>query len=105
MKGDSDTLAGLILEYLGEIPTKNTIVHLLDINFLHFALFLFLICAGILMLVSKLTTPQSMEALRTVTFQKKDEWTFKFTKDVTLTILLILCVLMLWLLFSPWGIA
>ena len=57
---------GIITVYDGSL-----IDFLLDINFLHFALFLFLICAGILMLVSKLTTPQSMEVLRTVTFQRR----------------------------------
>lgn len=76
----------------------------LGINFLHFALFLFLICAAILMIVSKMGEPQSAESLELVTFQKTTGRQFRLNSDVVLTILLILCVLILWLIFSPWGI-
>lgn len=77
----------------------------LGINFLHFALFLFIFCALVLMLVSKMGQPQSPESLKMVTFQKSASRGRKFSTDVILTIVLILLVLMLWWLFSPLGIA
>jgi SSS family solute:Na+ symporter len=78
----------------------------IGINFLHFAIFLFFFCASILMIVSKLSTPQSLESLELVTFKsRKLRPSFKWSTDMTLTIVLIGLVLMLWTLFSPWGIA
>ena len=78
----------------------------LGINFLHFALFLFLFCAFILMVVSKMGQPQSAESLQLVTFQKQaDRPNFQWSSDVTLTVILIALVLVLWWLFSVWGIA
>ncbi len=78
----------------------------LGINFLHFALFLFIFCAGILMMVSKMSSPQPLKDLELVTFQKTTSTgSFKFTSDVILTIVLIGFVLILWTVFSTWGIA
>jgi SSS family solute:Na+ symporter len=78
----------------------------LNINFLHFATFLFLFCAATLMVISKLGQPQSEEILRLVTFQKITlKMKFKWSTDIVLTIVLIILVLMLWWLFSPLGIA
>ncbi len=79
--------------------------YFLGINFLHFALFLFLFCSAILMIVSKMGIPQPEASLELVTFQKRGiAGGFKFTTDVKLTIVLVVLVLMLWLLFSPLGI-
>jgi SSS family solute:Na+ symporter len=78
----------------------------LEINFLHFALFLFLFCAAILMVVSKMGQPQPAEMLALVTFQKQTEpRKIKWSSDIILTVFLIVMVLLLWWLFSPWGIA
>jgi len=78
----------------------------LGINFLHFALFLFIFCALILMMVSKMSEPQPAETLALVTFQKPSERAkFKWSSDATITVVLIGCVLLLWWLFSAWGIA
>lgn len=78
----------------------------LGINFLHFALFLFILCAIILMVVSKLSTPQPAEVLALVTFQKQEGTrSWKWSSDAILTVVLIGLVLLLWLIFSPWGIA
>ena len=78
----------------------------LGINFLHFALFLFLFCASILMLISKWNPSTLSGELELVTFIKgksilKNPW----FRDRVLTIVLIALVLFLWLLFSPWGMA
>ncbi|MEH6511666.1 MAG: sodium:solute symporter [Maribacter arcticus] len=78
----------------------------LGINFLHFALFLFLLCAVILMVVSKMGQPQPAEMLELVTFKRRSERPkVKWSSDATLTVILIGLVLALWWLFSTWGIA
>lgn len=101
----------LVTEFLSKegilVVSEHSILgQLLAINFLHFALLLFVICAVILMVVSKTTVPQSEEMLRYVTFQKRDRSKpFKWTTDIVLTLILILLVLILWWIFSSWGIA
>lgn len=78
----------------------------LGINFLHFALFLFLFCALILMVVSKTAPAQPVELLDLVTFKKRAERPgFKWSSDMALTVVLIALVLLLWGVFSTWGIA
>jgi len=101
----------LVVEFLANEGTitvaKDSLLGMfLGINFLHFALFLFLFCAVILMVVSKMGHPQPAELLELVTFQKRGERPkFKWTSDVSLTVVLIVLVLVLWWLFSAWGIA
>jgi len=78
----------------------------LGINFLHFALFLFILCAAILMLVSKFSSPQAGKDLSMVTFQQRaGTANWQWSTDAILTVVLIGLVLLLWLIFSPWGIA
>ena len=70
------------------------------------ALFLFILCAAILMLVSKFTTAPVDKDLSLVTFQERDGTASRqWSTDAILTVVLIGLVLMLWLIFSPWGIA
>ena len=79
---------------------------MLDINFLHYALYLFLFSGALMMLVSKLGVPESPEKLRLVTFHKSDfQGKFTFTSDVWWSIALVTMVLFLWFLFSSWGLA
>ncbi len=79
---------------------------LIDINFLHFAILLFIISTSILMIVSKLGLAQDPEQLRMVTFDKSTlNLKFKFSTDTVLTLILIAMVLLLWVIFSPLGIA
>ena len=100
----------LIMEFISGngsflIESDSWIAYFLEINFLHFALFLFLFCSGVLIVVSKLTKPQPATDLVLVTFQKRtSKSSFKWTLDVGLSIVLILAVLCLWMLFSPFGI-
>ena len=101
----------LVLEFMSNegaiIVAEDSLLGLfLGINFLHFALFLFLFCALVLMAVSKMGQAQSPEFLELVTFQKRTAGVkFKWSTDSILTIILIVAVLSLWLLFSEWGIA
>lgn len=77
-------------------------------NFLHFAIFLFLVCTVVLIGVS-LTAPQhSAEKLLNVTYVRPASGVRSFhpgNSDFWLTLLLIACVLTIWLVFSPWGLA
>ena len=78
---------------------------MLGINFLHYALYLFLFSGALMMIISKMGVPESAEKLRLVTFQKSDfKKKFKFTPDVMWTILLIALVLLIWFVFSPLGL-
>ncbi len=99
----------LVMEFMNnngsiQVGADSPLAYFLEINFLHFALFLFLFCSGVLMVVSKLGTPQSAASLAMVTFQKKENMAFKWTSDTVLTVLLVVLVLLLWLIFSPLGV-
>ncbi len=101
-------VARLVLEFMSNnesivVAKGSALAYFLDINFLHFALFLFLFCSALLMLVSKMTAPQPEAELALVTFQKKTT-SFKWSTDVSLTIILVVLVLVLWWIFSPLGI-
>lgn len=79
---------------------------MLDINFLHYALFLFLFCSAVLLVASRFSPPQPEKDLRLVTFQKSDKSAgFQLSTDMLLTIILIAAVLFIWALFSPLGLA
>jgi SSS family solute:Na+ symporter len=100
----------LVTEFLAkegvlQIDEGSILARLLSINFLHYALFLFLFCAVVLILVSLTAPRQSGEQLKLVTYQKqRGEEVKGFKLDFGLTILLIAAVLALWILFSPLGL-
>jgi SSS family solute:Na+ symporter len=100
----------LVMEFMSNnnsivVAEGSALEYFLGINFLHFAAFLFLFCSALLMVVSKLSTPQSEASLELVTFQKGARATpFKWTTDVVLTIVLVILVLILWGIFSPLGL-
>jgi SSS family solute:Na+ symporter len=76
-----------------------------DINFLHFAFILFLVCTFILVVVSYLTSPppsQKLEGLtiHTTTKEIKVEDKSWRKRDFILSILLILLVGIIWVYFS-----
>lgn len=101
----------LVLEYLNaegilSIAESSILYLFIDINFLHFAIVLFIISTLILMGISKLGKQQDAEQLKLVTFDKTElNLKFKFSTDVVLTLVLIGMVLLLWIIFSPLGIA
>ena len=99
----------LVTEFMSKegiivVDTGSLLHILLEINFLHYALILFLFCGSVLMLVSRFSEQQSDETLKSVTFERGSIRP-KLSTDVVLTILLLLSVLILWLIFSPVGIA
>ncbi len=96
--------ARLILEL-----TKGSMSGLLywyaDINFLHFAVFLFAICTAVLVGVSLLTRPETDEKLSGLTFSTSsadpglESGTAWRRTDLILSILLVIAVATVWLIF------
>ncbi len=99
----------LVLEALdaNEKLVEGSLFHYIaEINFLHFALFMFLLCSIILILVSYTAPRHSDEKLKNVTFERSVEEISLFqNRDFWLTIGLIFLVIVIWLIFSPLGIA
>ena len=100
----------LVTEYLSkegiiDIAPTGILQIMLDINFLHYAIYLFIFSVLVLMIFSKMGTPKKADLLKLVTFNKEElQVKFTWSTDVILTILLIACVLFLWIIFSPLGI-
>ena len=103
-----------ILRLITEFLSKEGIINvaedsllgtMLGINFLHYALILFIFSTTVLMIVSKTGKPQDEGLLSQVTFQKRKKSGFRWSADVVLTLILIILVLVLWAVFSSWGIA
>jgi SSS family solute:Na+ symporter len=100
----------LVMEFMSNnksiVVSEDSILgYFLSINFLHFALFLFLFCTAVLMIVSKMSVSQSEKSLELVTFQRGTKAsTFKWTTDVVLSIVLAVLVFILWVVFSPLGV-
>lgn len=101
-------IARLVTEFMANegslvVSEGSVLAWLLDINFLHYALFLFLICSGILIIFSKLL-PDSKPIPAFLTMQKGENLGTNVRTDKLLTVILIICVLFLWWLFSPFGL-
>jgi len=89
---NKDLLSGLLYAYA-------------DINFLHFALFLFVICSAVLILVSFTSPAPEAAKLAGLTYgsggQKKREFDPVWRrKDLLLSIVLVICVGLVWIYFS-----
>ena len=102
-------ISRLVADYLKNegvlIPSKGSVLEVfLGINFLHYALMLFLFSAAILIIVSRITSQPVTEQAAALTLRKAGVGRIGLA-DVLLTVFLILAVLMLWIVFSPLGIA
>jgi solute:Na+ symporter, SSS family len=77
-----------------------------DINFLHFAAFLFLACSVILVVVSLATRPQPREQVEPLTFRPMPSWAEAKTRaaewrtELVLSGLLVAAVAVIWVYFS-----
>ncbi|NQT96794.1 MAG: sodium/solute symporter [Candidatus Marinimicrobia bacterium] len=77
-----------------------------NINFLHFAILLFLICSGVLIGVSLVTKQAPITKLVGLTYSTKEKPTTAplnshwFRKDFIFSILLVVCVGLIWIYFS-----
>jgi SSS family solute:Na+ symporter len=88
------------------VPEGGVLDFFLSINFLHYAIVLFVFSTIVLFGFSKLGKPKDPAILDTVTFAENERAVrFKWTSDTVLTVILIALVLLIWLLFSPWGLA
>ncbi len=79
-----------------------------SINFLHFAIFLFIVSAIIMVTVSRTAPAYGPEKLKNVTYERTEDHTEAFTfanRGFWITILIIAGVLAIWFIFSPLGIA
>ena len=100
----------LVTEFLSKegvlIVTDDSILGmLLSINFLHYAIILFVFSAFLLAFVSMMGKPQEEALLREVTFDRSRKVKFRWSTDVILTAVLLVLVFILWWIFSPMGIA
>lgn len=73
-----------------------------DINFLHFAALLFVICTAVLVLVSLVTPAPARAQIEGLTYQttRAGEARPKATMEAVLSVLLVLSVIALWIYFS-----
>ncbi len=102
-------LARLLLE-LNKGSLEGLIFWYADINFLHFAIFLFVICSAVLVLVSLTSPADSDEKLAGLTYATPippegavvvpDSDPIWRRKDLILTALLIVCVIAVWVYFN-----
>ncbi len=101
----------LVLEYLAgadimQFSQGSLFNLLLEINFLHYAILLFLISVTILVTVSKLTPPPNLNQIQGLCLQTSEKRKIVWSSmDVRLSMGLIGLVLILWFVFSKWGIA
>ena len=87
--------------------TPNFIYKLAKMNFLHFALMLFLICSIVMILVSLLTKAPNYEKIKDLVYSRTSEEdkehistrTFRKSEDKMLSIILVLIVIILWVSF------
>ncbi len=103
--------ARLFFEFLvnnGKIAVGSSplIESFVAINFLHFALYLFILSAIILFTFSQLRPSASEAQLEGLIYSRIGDKFFEAKrKDIILTILLIVIVICIWIIFSPLGIA
>ena len=95
---------------MGEHHSQNPIgfaplATLAEINFLHFAVFLFILCSFVLILVSRATAEPEMASLRGLTYRYTEKVTLT-KSDITsrrlniiFSVLLVATVVTLWIIF------
>jgi solute:Na+ symporter, SSS family len=95
---------GRLAAELGKGSLDGLLLSYATMNFLHFAVFLFVVCSVILVVVSLLTPPPPPEKLQGITFATKAaaETTSNAAwrrRDMILSVVLIICVLAVWIYF------
>ena len=98
---------GRLVAELGKSRLDGLLYTYADINFLHFAVVLFVICTTILVVVSLLTAPPPEEKVAGLTFatmsraEKEETRSSPWVRrDFVLSVLLLACVAALWIYFS-----
>ncbi len=104
-------LLRLVLEYMkntNALAPGSVLDSFASINFLHFAIILFVISAVIMLVVSRTAPAYGPEKLKNVTYERTEDMTEAFSfanRDFWITILIIAVVFAIWFIFSPLGIA
>ena len=89
----------------GEVASDSLIAQFVDINFLHFALILFAICAITMYSVSLSAPAPSMDKIGELVYKRSAKRASSGKRqDAILTIILVVLVLFIWAVFSPWGL-
>ena len=94
---------GRLLAELNKGSLEGILFTFADINFLHFAVFLFVVCTAVLVGVSLVTPPPSAEQVEGLTLGSAGggrQVGRGRTRDVVLTVGLVACVAGLWIYFS-----
>jgi SSS family solute:Na+ symporter len=102
---------GRLVAELNKASLRGPILFYADINFLHFAVLLFLICTAALVLVSLATAPPPYQKVAGLTYGLADAATDRpegprgtdprwRRTDLILSVVLVLCVLLIWWYFS-----
>jgi solute:Na+ symporter, SSS family len=84
------------------------IIGIVEINFLHFAILLFAICSVVLVVVSLTAPAPELSKIESITYSKAGSLKLpELVKsyEFWLSVLLVLAVVAIWIIFSPYGIA
>lgn len=94
---------GRLIAELNKESLSGILYSYADINFLHFAIFLFIICSVVLIVVSLITNPQNEKQIKGLTFEtaeKSDSDPIWRRKDIAFSIILLIVVGFVWIYFS-----
>ncbi|MDB9854406.1 sodium:solute symporter [Candidatus Marinimicrobia bacterium] len=100
-----------ILTNVGIETTPGSLLDLfLNVNFLHFAFYLFVLCTIVLFIVSYSTPGPALENVKGLTYEKKEaseKLTFESVQNMTkgvedriYSLLLVVCVVLVWIFFA-----
>jgi SSS family solute:Na+ symporter len=100
-----------ILTNVGIETTPGSLLDLfLNVNFLHFAFYLFVLCTIVLFIVSYSTPEPALENVKGLTYEKKqvsEKLTFESVQNMTkgvedriYSLLLVVCVVLVWIFFA-----
>lgn len=92
-------LARLILELLAD-HLSGPLLYFTEINFLHFAVLLFAICVGVLLIVSKSEDEKPIDEIKDITYEKGVAIGDSKSLNAILSFILVLCVFALWIIFK-----
>lgn len=94
---------GRLITELNKGRLEGALFTFADINFLHFAALLFVVCTAILIVVSLATPPPTREQIEGLTYETtaaSAERPPRMRREVVLSVLLVVAVVVLWAVFS-----
>ena len=92
-------LTRLILE-LNKSNLDGLLLDFVEINFLHFAFYLFVFCTAILFLFSRTADAKPLEEIKDITYRKGSLAIKDSKSSLILSIVLILCLIAIWIIFK-----